>query len=114
MFGPNVRDEQIVSLSNDPRVGGKFSFVVRRQTNELDHVGTYKEIIRPYRLVFSWGVAIAGKSDGETLVAIDIKPHEKGSELILTHELAPNWANFTEQAAQAWAKMFDALSKNVT
>ena len=114
MFGPNVRDEQIVSLSNDPRVGGKFSFVVRRQANELDHVGTYKEITRPYRLVFSWGVAVAGKSDGETLVAIDIKPHEKGSDLILTHELAPSWANFTEQAAQAWAKMLDALSKNVT
>src|SRR5204863_8953666 len=25
-----------------------------------------------------------------------------------------NWANFTEHAAQAWAKMFDALSNNVT
>ena len=64
--------------------------------------------------MFSWGVAVAGKSDGETLVAIDIKSHEKGSELTLTHELAPSWANFTEQAAQAWAKMLDALSKNVT
>ncbi len=33
---------------------------------------------------------------------------------ILTYKLAPNWANFTEQAAQAWAKMLEALPKNVT
>ena len=44
MFGPSVRDEEIVSLSLDPRPGGAFSFVVRRDGREINHVGEYLEI----------------------------------------------------------------------
>ena len=62
MFGPNVRQEEIVRLSNDPREGGAFSFVVRRQANEVNHIGVYREISRPHRLVFTWAAVQAGKS----------------------------------------------------
>lgn len=54
MFGPAVRDEEVVRLAVDPRPGGRFSFVVRRQGAETDHVGEYFAIDRPRRLVFSW------------------------------------------------------------
>jgi hypothetical protein len=30
MFGPNVRDEEVVRILVDARVGGAFSFIVRR------------------------------------------------------------------------------------
>jgi uncharacterized protein YndB with AHSA1/START domain len=33
----------------DARIGGSFSFVVRRQGEEIDHMGTYLEIDRPQR-----------------------------------------------------------------
>ena len=49
MFGPGVRDEKIVRLTVEPRVGGKFSFVVNRQNVEIDHVGAYLELDRPTR-----------------------------------------------------------------
>jgi len=114
MFGPNIRDEQLVRLGNDPREGGTFSFVVRRQSNELDHVGVYLEVSRPRRLVFTWAVVHAGKSDGGSVVALEFKPHGLGSELHLMHELPPSWASFTEQSVQAWTKMLDALAKHVT
>src|SRR5689334_16478803 len=55
MFG-HVPGEEMVRISVDPRVGGGFSFVVRRQGRELDHVGKYLEIDRPRRLVFTWGI----------------------------------------------------------
>jgi uncharacterized protein YndB with AHSA1/START domain len=61
MFGPNVREEEIVRLSNDPREGGTFSFVVRRQANEIDHIGVYREISRPHRLVVHVGGCAGGK-----------------------------------------------------
>jgi uncharacterized protein YndB with AHSA1/START domain len=54
MFGPAVRDEEIVHLELDPKVGGKFSFLVRRQGEEIDHVGQYFEIDSPRRLIFTW------------------------------------------------------------
>ncbi|HEV7731927.1 MAG TPA: SRPBCC domain-containing protein, partial [Candidatus Binatia bacterium] len=47
MFGPDVRDEEIVRIALDARVGGRFSFVVRRGADEIDHVGTYLAIERP-------------------------------------------------------------------
>ena len=56
MFGPHLRDEHIVSLSNEPRVGGVFNYRVTRQGVEINHTGTYREIDRPRRLVFTWGV----------------------------------------------------------
>lgn len=114
MFGPNVRPEEIVRLGNEPYVGGAFSYVVRRQGKEFDHIGVYREIARPRRLVFTWAVAQAGKSDGQSIVAIDFNAIDGGSELHLAHELPPQWAGFVEQSAQAWTRMLDALATHVT
>src|SRR5436190_8334429 len=73
MFGPRLREEEILHIHVDPQVGGKFSFLVRRDNKELDHVGIYLEIDRPYRLSFTWG--IAGESDSdESVVKVEIHP----------------------------------------
>jgi len=108
MFGPHLRDEQIVRLSSDPRVGGKFSFVVRRQGEEIDHVGEYLELDRPRRLVFSWAVADDGDN---SRVLIDIEPEELGSEVTLIHEMQEKWADFVPRARDAWSKMLNALAE---
>jgi uncharacterized protein YndB with AHSA1/START domain len=107
MFGPAVRDEEIVRLSIDPRVGGKFSFLVRRQGMEIDHVGTYLEIDRPRRLVFTWG--IGGESVDESRVAIEITPGAAGCELTLTHEMDSKWAEYRDRTQAGWSKMLDLL-----
>jgi uncharacterized protein YndB with AHSA1/START domain len=38
MFGPALRDEDVVRSALDKRVGGSFSFVVRREGEEIDHM----------------------------------------------------------------------------
>lgn len=38
----------------DPRVGGTFRFVMVDDDSSLVHTGTYREIDRPRRLVFTW------------------------------------------------------------
>jgi uncharacterized protein YndB with AHSA1/START domain len=83
MFGPPL-SEELLGLAVDARVGGSFSFLVRRRGEEIDHVaGRYLEIDRPRRLVFTW--RIAREPDDESRI-------KTGSKLILTHEMSPKWA----------------------
>lgn len=107
MFGPALREEEVLRIVADARVGGSFSFLVRRQGQEIDHVGKYREIDRPRRLVFTWG--IAGDSQDESLVVVEIVPQGAGAELTLTHEMEPKWADYASRTEAAWAKMLDAL-----
>jgi len=110
MFGPALREEEVVRISLDPRVGGSFSFVVRRQGQEIDHVGEYLEIDRPRRLAFTWGVA---DEEGSSRVIIDIVPLENGCELTLTHQLHPDWADYADRTEAAWTKMLDVLASTL-
>lgn len=109
MFGPQLRDEEIVRLTNDPKVGGTFSFVVRRQGMEIDHIGRYEVLDRPRKLVFTWAVA-PDKIDASR-VEIDIAPEGTGCTLNLSHELAPEWAEYKDRTQQGWRTMVGALKR---
>ena len=109
MFGPRLRDEQVIHLKTDPRVGGRFSFLVKRQGTEIDHVGTYREIERPRRLVFTWG--IAGASADESIVEVEIVPTSKGCNLTLTHRMDPRWTEYADRTKAGWTTMLNALGR---
>lgn len=111
MFGPALREETIIHLKVDARVGGAFSFKVDRAGQQIDHVGVYREIDRPRRLVFTWG--IAGMSRGESVVVIDIAPRGEGCELTLVHEMQPQWADYAGRVEQGWTTMLAALGKTL-
>jgi uncharacterized protein YndB with AHSA1/START domain len=107
MFGPGVRDEEIVRLRTDAVVDGTFSFVVRRQGQEIDHIGRYLAIDRPRHLAFTWGVA--PETSESSRVRIDLQSILEGTELTLVHELAPAWADYVDRVRAAWTKMLDML-----
>jgi uncharacterized protein YndB with AHSA1/START domain len=106
MFGAKFRDEEILRLAVDPRVGGSFSFLVRRQGEEIDHVGRYLEIDRPHRLVFTLGI---GTGDSSRVI-VDISPVGTGCELTLTHELHADWSDYAARARAGWTKMLAVLA----
>lgn len=108
MFGPNVREERIVRLGTEPRVGGRFSFVVDRAGTEIDHVGEYLEIDRPRLLVFTW--ATRDSLPETSRVIVEITPLDGECELTVTHIMAPSWSAYAERAAGAWRKMLDVLA----
>ncbi len=107
MFGPGVRDEEIVRLRTDAVVDGTFSFVVRRQGQEIDHIGRYLAIDRPRQLAFTWGVA--PETSESSRVRIALQPSPVGTQLTLVHELAPAWADYSDRVWAAWTKMLDIL-----
>lgn len=108
MFGPAVREEEIVSIETDPRNGGAFSFLVNRNNQVIDHIGTYATIERPSRLEFDWGVK--GMSDSSR-VSIWIQPHERGCNLDLVHYLDPAWKDYLQRSVEGWGKMLTALDR---
>ena len=107
MFGPAIRDEEIVHLSLTPHVGGSFSFLVQRGGEDIEHLGKYLEIERPTRLVFTW--IVATETVGSR-VTVEVTPGQSGCELTLTHELHPSWAEFVGRTEQSWGKMLDVLA----
>lgn len=112
MFGVIVRDEEVLHLHTDARVGGAFSFLVRRGGTEIDHIGTYVELERPRRLVFTWH--IKGETENEfSQVTIGIVPQDAGCELTLTHEMDAKWAEFADRTKESWAKMLGVLSRTI-
>jgi uncharacterized protein YndB with AHSA1/START domain len=101
----------IVRMEIDPRVGGWFSFVDRREGEEVDHRGEYLEIDRPRRLVFSWGMP--SYSPDFDRVTVEIVPLEAGCELTLTHEMKAEWADYLDSTKDAWTTMLEALAQTL-
>jgi uncharacterized protein YndB with AHSA1/START domain len=110
MFGPLLREEEILHIRNDPRVGGAFSYKVRRGELDIDHVGQFLELSPPKRIAFTW--TIAGESDGgdPSVVMIDITPTADGCSVCLMHEMPPEWADFIHRSRGAWEKMLGILA----
>jgi uncharacterized protein YndB with AHSA1/START domain len=99
---------ELVRVDIDARVGGSFH-ITRRDGDDVDHVGTYLEIDRPRRLVFTFGVPKF--SAQMTRVSIDLKPLATGCELTLTHEgVLPEWL---EPTRGGWGKILDGLSAHL-
>ena len=110
MFGPLLRAETILHIRNEPRVGGAFSYKVRRGEHEIDHIGKFLELDPPKRIAFTWG--IAGESDGgdPSVVTIDITPTAEGCSVRLMHAMPQEWADFIDRSRAAWEKMLGVLA----
>jgi uncharacterized protein YndB with AHSA1/START domain len=81
---------QIICVEIDPRAGGWFHIVERRNGENVEYVGEYLEMIRPRRLVF---ILYADKYSLDfERVTVLFHPHRAGCELSLTHETTPELA----------------------
>lgn len=109
MFGPLLREEEIIHITNDPKIGGAFSYKVRRGDTVIDHIGKFLELDRPRRIAFTWAIAGQG-DDNPSAVAIDITPTSEGCTVRLVHEMAPEWADFVDRSRGAWEKMLGVLT----
>jgi uncharacterized protein YndB with AHSA1/START domain len=78
------------TVKNEPRVGGSFEIVMHVPSGPVPHTGTYREIDRPRRLVFTWNSPYAQQID--SLVTVEFRPSGKATEIVLTHEGLPSEA----------------------
>jgi uncharacterized protein YndB with AHSA1/START domain len=102
---------EMVRVEIDPRVGGSYAFVDRRDGEDVAHTGTYLEIDRPRRLVFTFSVE--KYSQDADRVTIDIVPLESGCELTLTHEMSAEYAEYAGRAEEGWTGILAKLDETL-
>jgi uncharacterized protein YndB with AHSA1/START domain len=82
-FRPRGAREAHVEL--DPRVGGTFRIVTVGDESSMVHTGTYQEIDRPRRLVFTWTSAATQYRD--SIVTVTFQPTSTGSTVVEIHQV---------------------------
>jgi uncharacterized protein YndB with AHSA1/START domain len=72
-------------VAMDVRVGGRYRMVMRAPNGELHRVGgVFQEVIPNEKLVYTW--AWESTPDRESLVTVEFKPLNGGTELVLAHQ----------------------------
>ena len=104
-------DGERVRVEIDPRVGGRYAIVERRDGEDVLHTGVYEEIERPRRLAFT--LQVPKYSPNSDAVAIDIAAADGGSELTLTQGVSEGAPASPEQIERGWGKVLDGLAATV-
>jgi len=99
---------RMVRVEVEPRVGGGFAVVERRDGEDVLHSGVYLEIDRPRRLVFT--LQVPKYSEDIEQVTVEIEPLDTGCELVLAQAVSPAWASEAENIEQGWAGIIEALA----
>ena len=91
----------------DPREGGDFRIVMVRDRSDILHQGTYREIDRPRRLVFTWSSPATDHRD--SVITVTFEPQGNSSTVVEIHQVGlPNEesrAGHTEGWSDALAEL---------
>jgi uncharacterized protein YndB with AHSA1/START domain len=99
----------VTLAQTDVRVGGRFRVAFRMPDGEEHDVsGTYREVLAPRKLVFTW--AWKSTPERESLVTVRLEPVGTGTRMLFLHE------QFHDQAARdshegGWTPTFDKLAR---
>lgn len=93
--------------SCDPRPGGAFSLVMSSSEASREVSGTYVQVDRPRKLVFTWIGPLTNNVN--TLVTVELSPHGDETDLVLTHERLPTTA-IVEGHTKGWGTILDHLA----
>ena len=92
----------------DPRVGGEFEIVMHTPSGAVPHTGSYQEITRPRRIVFTWNSPFAG--DHGSLVTVDFNAKGHSTEIVITHERLPS-EEMVNAHAGGWSGILDRIAE---
>jgi uncharacterized protein YndB with AHSA1/START domain len=92
----------------DARVGGKFFFSDMRDGALARHWGTYLELGRPRRVVFTW-IVDESEEASPSKVTLTIEPQADGCVATIVHELDGQWADYVAQTERGWARMLEQV-----
>jgi uncharacterized protein YndB with AHSA1/START domain len=95
----------------DLRPGGAFSLVMTSGESSREVSGTYVQVERPRKLVFTWIGPLTNNVN--TLVTVELIPRGDETELVVTHERLPTSA-IREGHTRGWGHILDHLADAVS
>ena len=94
----------------EARAGGRYRIEMQRPDGGTSVVGgTYDEVSRPHRLVFSWTWEDK-PADGTSRVTVSLEPKGAGTRLVLVQEQLPT-AESREAHTHGWNGCLEVLAK---
>jgi uncharacterized protein YndB with AHSA1/START domain len=97
--------------SCDLRAGGSYSLVMSSEESRREVTGTYVQIDRPRKLVFTWMGPLTNHVN--TLVTLELNPRGDETDLVLTHERLPTTEMHVGHT-KGWGNILDHLAEVVS
>jgi uncharacterized protein YndB with AHSA1/START domain len=94
----------------DPREGGAFRIVMVRDGSDIVHQGTYREIVRPSRLVFTWSSPATDHRD--SVVTVTFEPLVSGSTMVEVHQVGLPDEEARAGHAEGWSDALAELARH--
>ena len=95
----------------DPRVGGTFRIVMVDDESSLVHTGTYREIDRPRRLVFTWSSPATRFRD--SIVTVTFEPSSNRSTVVEIHQVGLPDEEARASHHAGWSDMLRELDRTI-
>lgn len=96
----------------DPREGGDFIIGEKRGEDYAKHIGTYHEIDRPNKIVFSYFYETENE-DLPSNVIVEISATENGCLVSITHEMDNIYAEYEASATEGWNMILTGLNNYI-
>ena len=101
---------EIAQIEIDARIGGAFLISDMRDGIEAKHWGTYFELERPRKIVFTW-ITDESKELDPSKVSLTIEPDGEGCIATIVHEMDAKWADYREQTVNGWSCILQATDR---
>jgi len=102
-------DDMWVDVANEFHVGGTYTLKMHASNGDIyTHVGEYKEIVPPEKLVFTWNSDFVQN----TIVTVSFSEMESGTEVTITHDLLPS-GEMTENHRKGWGGCLNRLESTI-
>ena len=98
----------------DLKIGGAYRLGLQRPDAEpFNATGTYREIQRARRLVFTWRWEPDMMKAGETLVTVEFHEKDGKTEVVLTHERFPS-TEVRDEHRKGWTECLERFGGLIT
>jgi uncharacterized protein YndB with AHSA1/START domain len=101
-------DGEMGRVEIDPRIGGRWVVVERRDGEEVEHRGEYLELERPRRIAFT--LQVPKYEEGVTEVVVDIADPGAGSTVTISNTMDASLEAYRKQTEEGWRGILEGLA----